>query len=364
MQKQSAMQKRIIGIDVARALAIFGMIIVNFKMVFGNHGNPLLNTFLGLLDGKAAATFVVLAGVGISLLTKNAIHQNNKEALNRNKNKLLKRALFLFLIGISYSTIWQADILHFYAIYMLLAIFLIKSSPKTLVSIAIGMIIVYPILMILWNYDSGWDYTKMEYTNLWTVKGFLKNLFFNGFHPVIPWSAFMIIGMWFGKMELSNTRVVTKALWISLTVFIVVQIMSYFSIVFFSMGDQEIITELTPILGTAPMPPLPLYMVSGSSIAIFLISFCILISKKYESTTFIHILKNTGQLALTFYIAHVIIGMGCIEIVNPTKMGEYTINFSFLYALFFIIICLIFAIINRKYAKHGPVEWIMRKLTD
>jgi uncharacterized membrane protein YeiB len=358
------MQKRIIGIDVARALAIFGMVIVNFKMVFGNHGNPFLNTFLGLLDGKAAATFVVLAGVGISLMTKRALQENNTDKLNRNKYKLLKRALFLFLVGISYSTIWQADILHFYGIYILLAIFLIKSNSKTLVSTAIGMVIVYPILMILWDYDTGWDYTKMVYTNLWTVKGFLKNLLFNGFHPVIPWSAFMIIGMWFGKMELSNTTVVIKALWGSLTVFIIVQILSYFSIVFFSKGNQEISTELTPILGTNPMPPLPLYMISGSSVAIFLISSCILISKKYENTTFIHILKNTGQLALTFYIAHVIIGMGCIEIVSPIKMGEYTINFSFLYALFFIIVCIIFSMIIKKHIKHGPIEWIMRKLTD
>ncbi|WP_106794676.1 DUF418 domain-containing protein [Aquimarina sp. Aq78] len=358
------MQKRIIGIDVARSLAIFGMIIVNFKMVFGNHDNPFLTTILGLLDGKAAATFVVLAGVGFSLMTKGAAYRNNADELNRNKYKLLKRALFLFLIGISYSTIWQADILHFYGIYILLAIFLIKSKPETLLFIAIGMIIVYPILMILWDYDNGWDYAKMNYINLWTVKGFLKNLFFNGFHPVIPWSAFMIIGMWFGKMELDNTRVVTQALWISLTVFVVVQIISYFSIAFFSMGNQEMITELTPILGTDPMPPLPLYMISGSSVAILLISFCILISKKYENTTFIHILKNTGQLALTFYIAHVIIGMGFIEMVSSIKMGEYTVNFSFLYAMFFIIVCLIFSMINKKHSKYGPIEWVMRKFTD
>ncbi|MFT7429277.1 MAG: hypothetical protein ACI9IZ_001774, partial [Nonlabens sp.] len=32
------MKKRIIGIDVARALAVIGMIIVNFKVVFGENG--------------------------------------------------------------------------------------------------------------------------------------------------------------------------------------------------------------------------------------------------------------------------------------------------------------------------------------
>jgi len=31
-------KQRIIGIDVARALAVIGMIIVNFKVVFGEEG--------------------------------------------------------------------------------------------------------------------------------------------------------------------------------------------------------------------------------------------------------------------------------------------------------------------------------------
>jgi uncharacterized membrane protein YeiB len=33
------MKKRIIGIDVARAFAIIGMIIVNFKIAFESRGN-------------------------------------------------------------------------------------------------------------------------------------------------------------------------------------------------------------------------------------------------------------------------------------------------------------------------------------
>ena len=38
----SKMKKRIIGIDVARALAVIGMIIVNFKIVLGENGNEIL----------------------------------------------------------------------------------------------------------------------------------------------------------------------------------------------------------------------------------------------------------------------------------------------------------------------------------
>ena len=62
-------QTRVIGVDVARAAAVFGMVVVNFKtvMVVESAGPDWLVWMTGLLDGRAAATFVVLAGVGISL---------------------------------------------------------------------------------------------------------------------------------------------------------------------------------------------------------------------------------------------------------------------------------------------------------
>ncbi|MCP4873438.1 MAG: DUF1624 domain-containing protein [Proteobacteria bacterium] len=63
---------RIEGFDVARAFAVLGMVVVNFKVVLGvSDGEPsLLHTAASLIDGKAAATFVVLAGVGVSLMTR------------------------------------------------------------------------------------------------------------------------------------------------------------------------------------------------------------------------------------------------------------------------------------------------------
>jgi len=64
------MKKRIVGIDDARALSVIGMIIVNFKVVFGAEGSSVLRSIGGTYDGKAAATFVVLAGVGMGTRQK------------------------------------------------------------------------------------------------------------------------------------------------------------------------------------------------------------------------------------------------------------------------------------------------------
>lgn len=358
------MNKRIIGIDVARALAVIGMIIVNFKIAFGQTGSELMKLFAGLFEGKAAATFVVLAGVGIALMSNSAIKKKDAKKIREIKNRLVKKSIFLFIIGLLYIPIWSADILHFYGVYMIITLLLLTSSRKIIMISSLILIFIYPFLMSIWNFDIGWNFETFEYANFWSVNGFIRNLFYNGFHPVIPWTSFMLIGFWFGKQNLYDATFIKKSIWISLGVFIATLLLSQSLILILSDGNQTTITELETIFGTSPMPPLPMYMILGSSFAIFTISLCIFIAKKFQKNILIIVLNKTGQLALTFYVAHVIIGMGIIQFINPEKMGNYTIEFSVLYALFFSIISVIFAIIWTKYKKYGPLEWVMRKLTD
>ena len=64
------MKQRVNGFDVARALAIFGMVVVNFKIAMNAEtGNQLLMGFAGLFEGRASALFVILAGIGVTLMT-------------------------------------------------------------------------------------------------------------------------------------------------------------------------------------------------------------------------------------------------------------------------------------------------------
>ncbi len=358
------MKKRIIGIDVARALAVIGMIIVNFKVVFGENGESWLKSFAHLFDGKAAATFVVLAGIGLALMTNSAIKDRNQEKLKVAQKRILKRALFLFVVGLSYIWIWPADILHFYGIYMLVTLLFISRPLKQILVGSLGLILFYPILIMLFDYETGWNFEILAYTDFWTFNGFLRNLFYNGFHPVIPWTAFMLFGLWYGRQNLHDDKFIKKSGWISLGVFIVTQVLSIGLIQFLSKGNANAIEGLTPLLGTDPMPPMPIYMINGISIAIVIISSCILLAKQYENNKLIDALNKTGQLALTFYVAHVIFGMGIIEEVGSLKLGEYSIEFSVIYALIFSFLCIMFAQIWLRYKKSGPLEWVMRKLTN
>lgn len=356
------MKERIIGIDVARALAVIGMILVNFKVVLGANGGDWIKSCVSIFDGKAAATFVVLAGVGLALMTNAALKNNDQQKLNIARNRIVKRALFLFVVGLSYTVIWPADILHFYGVYMLVILFLLTSNEKIILGSAVALIFLYPLLMIFWNYEMGWDFKTLEYLEFWTLKGFFRNLFFNGFHPVIPWASFMIFGFWFGKQDLKNDQFVKKVFWVSATTFIAIQMLSHFTILFLSQESNQTASELTEILGTNPMPPLPIYMFNGIAVSTALISACILIAKRFPASKIILALYKTGQLALTFYVAHVIVGMGIIEIINPSRIGKYPIEFSIAYALGFSLVCILFAMYWLKNKTLGPIEWVMKKI--
>lgn len=85
---------------------------------------------------------------------------------------------------------------------------------------------------------------------------------------------------------------------------------------------------------------------------------------KYNNNKIIEALNKTGQLALSFYAAHVILGLGMIEFISSKKLGEFSIEFTIIYALLFSLLCILFAHIWLRYMKFGPLEWFMRKLTD
>ena len=115
--------QRLDGLDLARYIAFVGMVIVNFKIAMGADDSAgFAATISGLFEGRASATFVVLAGIGLGLAAQ-------RSAYSATLKVTLKRALFLLIIGLLNMTIFEADILHYYAIYFVIAVF--DSSRKT-----------------------------------------------------------------------------------------------------------------------------------------------------------------------------------------------------------------------------------------
>lgn len=359
------MNKRIVGFDLARALAVFGMVIVNFKIVMGaeENGPKWLVHLVGLLDGRAAATFVVLAGVGISLLTKTARANRDQRQLSSHRRTLLKRALFLFCAGLIYTPIWPADILHFYGVYIAFAAFLFSSSTRRLWGSCALLLLAFTVMFFSLEYDQGWNWNTLEYEGFWTLPGMVRHLFYNGFHPVVPWLAFLLTGMVLGRCEMGRPRVRKRVFLLGAGVAIVAEATSWLLVHGLSSGasaaDQEVIVA---IFGTQPMPPMPLYLLAGAGTAAAVISASVALGEKYGNTFWLRPFVATGQLALTLYVAHVLLGMGTLEVLG--RLENQTLSFSLFAAAVFFAASVIFSHLWRCKFQRGPLEALLRIFTE
>ncbi len=359
------MNKRILGFDLARALAVIGMVIVNFEIVMGAEANGphWVLSISQVFHGRAAALFVVLAGCGLSLLSNKARRTNDVEALAQKRTSLLKRAAFLFVVGLLYTPIWPADILHFYGLYITIGALLLGATDRHLWSATALFVFGFVAMLLALDYERGWDFATLTYLDFWTPEGFVRHLFFNGFHPVFPWTAFLLFGMWLGRLNVREAQVRRRMLWIGGLVAIVAESLSRLLIRTLTTGTSPDEAELiTVFFDTAPMPPMPLYLLAGAGTATFVLAICIGVAERYPKAVWLQPMVSTGQLALTLYVAHVVIGMGTLEAIG--RLENQSPPFAMASALVFSAAAIAFATLWRRRFARGPLEWVMRRMTQ
>ncbi|MEE9428573.1 MAG: DUF418 domain-containing protein [Paracoccaceae bacterium] len=333
---------RLGGLDAARFAAFVGMVLVNFRIAAGvSADGGYASGFINLLEGRAAALFVVLAGIGFVLGRFDTIIT-------------LKRALFLFVLGMLNQTIFEADIIHFYALYFVVALPFTGMSGRGLLVLAGLTLLISTAALIGLDYEQGWDWDTLQYADFWSFSGFIRNSFYNGWHPVLPWIAFFFIGMWVGKMALEQS-VTQKRLIIG---GIVVAVLAGLLSRWLSALDPQ----LADLFGTSSIPPGPLYIIAASGSAVAMIGLFLQIFPMLERIGVENWLTAPGKMSLTLYIAHILLGMGLLEALG--LLGGSLSNTTILtYAITFCLIAALFARAWFTKVSRGPLEGLMRKMT-
>ncbi len=358
------MKQRIIGFDLARAYAIFGMFIVNFNIVYGNYqDHSLAGQFLSLFSGNSSTVFVMLAGMGIALMT-NRWNEYTIEDKNRLKSIINKRAWFLFVVGLALYTWWPADILHFYGGYMHLAAFLLFINKKYYLYAGFVAIAVFHLLLLIIPYETGWHFETLQYKDFWTIQGFLRNTIYNGWNAIFPWFAYFAVGMYLGRLDWTMLKTQRKMFLIGLSLYLTVT------------GLQLIINYL-PVsedikfyFNADYLPPFLPFVLSTLGFGMMLISAFMYLSKFVSNSKLANDLAKTGQMTLTHYISHLTIGMLLLGLLSgreyALRMNEQTplppmLIFSF--ALAYFVFSFYISKLWAKKFKNGPLELLMRKIS-
>lgn len=324
------------------------MVVVNFKIAMGaGGGDGWLDLLTGALEGRAAATFVVLAGIGLGL--------SGIRGMDHTITVTVKRAVFLLVIGLLNMTVFDADILHYYAFYFLFGVMVLRLRSRMLLVMLIGLNIAFVCLILALDYDAGWDWDDYSYAGFWTPVGFVRNLMFNGWHPVIPWLGFLLFGIILSRLALSERRTQWRLVLGGAFALVLAEGLSAILLQTIAPVDSELAVLAT----TGPVPPMPLYTLAGLGAASMVIGLCLLAAGGLRSLGILPLLVPAGRQTLTLYIAHILLGMGMLETLG--MLGGQTVGQAVAASLLFCAIATLYAWLWSRWFKRGPVEALMRR---
>ena len=361
------MNRRIAGYDFARSLALFGLVVANFS-----HNVDTDFYFLDtLIQGGAIAAFLGLGGIGISLLKRRDQKTNDAHRIANSRKRLIKRAASLLVVGICCSLIWHTNFLCRYSICIAIGALLLTVSNRWLWSLAFVFIVMFvAFTFLIFDYSEifrNWE--AWSDSDPWTVEGIVTRLHVNGFHLIFSWTAFLLIGMWLGRQDVHYPRVRGTMFFGGIAVALV------------SCAPWLLIHYAPSLLRYVPLWPSRPFLAdtSGSGIdsglmlltllhisgifgaATVIIGVSLMLTETYPDVKWTKPFIATGQLALTLYVAHLIIGMGLLKALGVLE--NKTLPFAIGGAVIFCICAVIFSHFWRKRFGRGPLEWGMRRIT-
>lgn len=331
---------RLHGLDIARFLAFCGMVLVNFRIAAQvTPGVDFASSLTNALEGRAAALFVVLAGIGLTLG-------------RAPKRVIAVRAAALFVLGLTNLAIFEADILHFYALYFLVALPFLGSPARRLLWAALAAAIIGFAGLILLDYEAHWNWKSLVYADFWTLEGFLRHSFFNGWHPVFPWVSFVFLGMWIGRQDLANKKVQNRLLLGGLAASLITTLPAQLS--------AE--PELRELLGTASLPPGPFYLMAASGSACVMIGAMLRLGGVLHRIGLAEWLAAPGRMALSLYVGHILLGMGTLEAMGQLD-GSLSPEAIFGFSLGFCALAMVLSWLWTLLASQGPLETLMQRVS-
>ncbi len=193
--------RRVVGIDLARCLALVGMMATHVLPGVVDGQVPLAHQVAG---GRASALFAVLAGASLVLVAGDRAPLHGP-ALRGMLAGTLVRSTLLGLVGLLIGGLDSgiAVILTSYALLFLLAVPFLALSSRALVWSAACWAVAGPLLSLAARRQvPGTDYTVPDLESLASPVALARDLLLTGYYPVATWLPYLLVGIVVGRLDL------------------------------------------------------------------------------------------------------------------------------------------------------------------
>jgi hypothetical protein len=216
---------RLVGIDIARCLALVGMMATHILPSESGGEVTLVQQVAG---GRASALFAVLAGVSLVLVAGTREPVRGRPWLALQAGTVVRAALIgligLFLGGLSTNI---AVILACYAVlFVLAAPFLALSTPWIAVAAGASAVLGPPLSLALRRDLPPSSYAVPSFDSLSEPVTLLRELLLTGYYPVATWLPYLLVGMVLGRLDLRSVAVATRVAVVGLVGVVVAWVVS------------------------------------------------------------------------------------------------------------------------------------------
>lgn len=335
-----APRRRIAGIDLARAVAIIGMLMVHL-------GPTDLASAAGrvyaLAHGRASVLFVLLAGVGVSLLAS-----SRTTTLRAARLKLAWRAALLLPAGLVLQALDHnvLVILQTFALLFLLGIFTLQLSAKWLLSSSMVVFVLGPSVFLAGETLAPATFDRAAVSLADPISEIVHALILSGPYPLITWAAPFLFGMYLGRRNLYAGPVRLRWLLGGAVVATLTP-----------QGAAWLVSTLPPsgwaaLASAVPHNQMPFWLLGATGSAVMVFALCLLVADALGRVVWPLVVM--GQLALTVYVGHLVALDGRRGILTSTELDE-----AVLFVLLFVGVAILFSVLWRALFARGPLEAVL-----
>jgi uncharacterized membrane protein YeiB len=357
---------RVTGVDVARGLALFGMMATHVFDTFDDDGTPGAATVIA--SGRSATTFALIAGISLAFMSggRNAGRGRTAVAAGLAVRAGLIGTIGL-LLGFTESSI--GVILPFYALMFLLAIPLLPLPPKALAAISASVMVLGPVLMVALagaelDFDTRPDPTLV--TLVTDPVGLLSQLLVTGSYPVVVFMAYVCAGLAIGRLDLRSRRLAWWLLGVGIALAALARAVSH--VLLHPLGGlASLVTEYesnspagaaTELLWepeqvsswwylalASPHAHTPPDLAHSLGSAMAILGASLLLTRIAAVRRLLGPLASAGAMTLTLYSAHIVVlETGAFQDHPPAQY------------LLLVLASLAFAVLWRCWQGQGPLE--------
>ncbi len=325
--RASAWPGRIVGLDLARAAAIIGMLAAHIGDS-GRRGDDVAGWgWLWIADGRPSAAFAVLAGVAISLMSA-----ADRAGQGHTAVRVATRGLLLIAAGFVLDALGTpiAIILGNLGVMFLVVIPAIRWSTRALagagLAVLVGGAVAFHFVEGAWDGIPVADTATLEY------------------YPVIAWAGYVLVGMAVGKLRLREPVVVAGLMWTGAAGAAVTY--SAAIIVGAAAPWREAMGPWWASLEAHSTSPFE--MVGNTLVALLVIGVCLWIARP---TPLFFPALAFGSMSLSTYTAHIVVIaiVGDQIVRQPSNVSFAVLTLSLMAA----------ATVWRVFLAAGPLERVI-----